>query len=524
MQPTPEQQAIIAAASTTKSNLMVNSGAGCGKTTTLALIAQAIPEGGVAIVFQVDAKKALEKKLPKTWTAMTANGLGHRAWGKSIGGGLEVNTKKLGGIISSLCKGVSSEDWHAIRQLVCKAMVMGLVPKPYPHRSLVPDDEEGWALVAEDMWPEPSAKALSLAHDVLVEDIRLGFKGVISYDDQIYLSAMLGGVFPRFQNTIVDEAQDLSILNHIQVSRVSAGRLFVVGDPNQSIYQWRGAHSSSMEQIRSLRKDWIDLPLRTTFRCPVRIVARQQESVPGFTAHPGNAVGRILNAAHRFLSRDEEPFGSGWEEVDNRWKKIEGSWCWEDIQELGQREVAILCRNNAPLISLAFRLLRRGVGCKMLGRDIGKSLIALVKKLLPESNIPAEMCAKVVQHWQTSQVKLARANDKGEKVAGIVDRSESILAILEGSGAANAGELTQAIEALFSRENGNVTLSTIHKAKGLEWPLVLHLDPWRIPSRHAQSALARGNLVPMAQEKNLRYVCETRAQQVLVLVNLEDFT
>ena len=49
-------------------------------------------------------------------------------------------------------------------------------------------------------------------------------------------------------------------------------------------------------------------------------------------------------------------------------------------------DVAVLCRNNAPLLSMAFKLLRRGIGVKMLGRDIGKGLVPLAKKLFPNPN------------------------------------------------------------------------------------------------------------------------------------------
>jgi superfamily I DNA/RNA helicase len=54
-----------------------------------------------------------------------------------------------------------------------------------------------------------------------------------------------------------------------------------------------------------------------------------------------------------------------------------------------------------------------------------------------------------------------------------------------------------------------VTLSTIHKAKGLEWPDVLFLDPDLIPSKWAKTPEA------LTQEENLAYVGVTRAQQTL---------
>jgi hypothetical protein len=48
--------------------------------------------------------------------------------------------------------------------------------------------------------------------------------------------------------------------------------------------------------------------------------------------------------------------------------------------------------------------------------------------------------------------------------------------------------------------------------------VVVHLDPWRIPSKWAKSEAAR------IQEANLRYVIETRPKKALVLANIEDFS
>ena len=40
---------------------------------------------------------------------------------------------------------------------------------------------------------------------------------------------------------------------------------------------------------------------------------------------------------------------------------------------------AILCRNTAPLITLAFSFIQRGVGVHVLGREIGAGLVAIIK-------------------------------------------------------------------------------------------------------------------------------------------------
>lgn len=74
---------------------------------------------------------------------------------------------------------------------------------------------------------------------------------------------------------------------------------------------------------------------------------------------------------------------------------------------------------------------------------------------------------------------------------------------------------------MFSKDSLRITLATGHKAKGLEWPTVIHLDPWRVPSKYAKQALSEGHTIPMEQDLNLRYVIETRTMQKLILGDLE---
>jgi superfamily I DNA and RNA helicase len=49
-------------------------------------------------------------------------------------------------------------------------------------------------------------------------------------------------------------------------------------------------------------------------------------------------------------------------------------------------------------------------------------------------------------------------------------------------------------------QKGTTHLTTGHKAKGLEWEDVYHLDPWHV---------RRGN--PSRQDRNLDYVISTRS-------------
>jgi len=512
MKPTLEQEAILKAVRETKSSLMINAGAGCGKTTTLEMIARAIPpeQPALAVAFNVSTKKNMEKRFPDNFRVKTLNGLGHSAWGKAIGKRLGVEENKLGAIVKNVFKDAqfsgTAEQFAGVCKLVSSAMHAGLIPQRYAknYKGLVEDREEVWQDIADEHFIDVGSSLIGFARETLTISIQQAFAGTINYDDQIYMSALFGGVFPRFPLVLVDEAQDLSPLNHIQVRRCAADRLMVVGDQKQSIYAFRGADHESIEKLRSLRSDWIDLPLMLTFRCPKVIVERQQEHVPGFRAHESNAEGLYKN----LLVTEKK------------------DWSWETIQELKHRpdaEVAILCRNNAPLLSTAFRLIKQRVGCHMLGRDIGKNLIALSRKIMPLDDIPAEDCFRLINEWRKKEISLAVANEKEHKISGITDRADCLVAVIESGEVETAGKLRQALDDLFARTHGQVTLSTGHRAKGLEWDIIIHIDPWFIPSKQAQRAASQGNSAQLKQELNLKYVIETRSKHTLILANSEDF-
>jgi len=59
------------------------------------------------------------------------------------------------------------------------------------------------------------------------------------------------------------------------------------------------------------------------------------------------------------------------------------------------------------------------------------------------------------------------------------------------------------------KQTGSILLTTGHKAKGLEWENVIHLDPW----------LVRKD--PSPQNKNLDYVISTRSSDRLTEIDSE---
>jgi ATP-dependent DNA helicase UvrD/PcrA len=521
--PTDEQQAIVAAAKSSSDSLMIVADAGCAKSSTLRLLGTVIREPVLGMAFNKSTAKEMADSMPGNFSWKTANGLGHGAWirANSQVTSWNLDDRKLGKLVSQTAKeqkiDLSSDQWDSVRQLVSAAMLAGITPDNIgkPLRS---DSDENWKGLADDCWisDDDFPMLQMLAKMVLIESINLARRGTISFDDQIYCSVCLGGRFAQFPVVMVDETQDLNELNHQMVSASLRpdGRIICVGDPKQSIYAFRGAHTESMEKVRALRQRWQNLSLHVTFRCPKVIVARQQSHAPGFKAWHTNPEGKFWQ-----LPADTEASGGMYED--------EIKWDWYKLGTClpaTTASLAILCRNNAPLMSMAFKLIRRRVGVKMLGRQLGKQLVSFSKKIIPKDETPAVQCAALLTDWLDHEVALARANDKSDsEIESLQDRVECLRAVLSDAEVRDAGSLRTVVNQLFAKEDGLVTLGSGHRSKGLEWDAVCHLDPWRLPSKQARAAQASGNAKPMQQEMNLNYVIETRTRHTLINANLEDF-
>lgn len=516
--PTDEQAQIITdVADPAGGSLMIKAYAGTAKSTTLEMAAPGVRQPALALAFNKSIATELAPRLPGLFTVKTFNGWGYGAWtrGNRAITRWELDPGKLGKLITKMSKELKidlmSEQWDQMRQLVSKAMQAGITPDDMGS-PLNPDNETSWIELADDCWivADDRPWMVDFARQVLAEHIVMAKNGHISFDDQVYCPTVLGGQFPQYPVIFVDESQDLNPLNHrmLELSSKPGGRLIVVGDPRQAIYAFRGADSRSMDTMRRLQNNWKDRQLTLTFRCPKAIVARQQVHAPGYRAASANAEGKFVKI--KPLDQEELVAGQGWNLAKIKEISPEGS-------------IAVLCRNNGPLMSLAFKFIRSGIGVNVLGRDIGKNLTGLLKKICPEDKTPGDIIAGAIADWSEREVSLARANGKEERVAGIQDRAESLMACLEGSGARDAQELRTVIQQLFDKTTGQVTLSSIHKAKGLEWHTVVHLDPWRIPSKYAKKAAAEGDNSQLEQEWNLLYVAETRTKNTLIEANLEDY-
>jgi DNA helicase II / ATP-dependent DNA helicase PcrA len=476
MQPTPEQEAIVEAAQTRKDSLLINALAGAAKTTTLDLICRALPPQTIlSLAFNKRIAEEMKKRLPGHVSPMTLNSIGHRVWGTAVGKRLVVDTKKsynlLKAHVDELPRGqrsaayeTFSETLNAIRQ----AKIAGYIPESLGKPGLVARQPFFDGL--EDEADGATVDA------VLCASIRAAFAGAIDFDDQIYMSTLFGGSFPQYPLVMVDEAQDLSGINHAMLERLASNsRLIAVGDPWQSIYAFRGAVNSSMARLES-RFGMSALGLSISFRCPRAVVRHAHKRVPHMRWPEWAAEGKVQTL--------------------ERW----------DAQSIADGS-AVICRNNAPLFSLALRLIRSGRGVQLVGTDIGSGLVRALRKLGPETLTQSELL-DAIESWETAAIS------KKKPPASVHDKAECLRVFAKYG--RNLKESVAYAEHLF-KSQGPIQLLSGHKAKGLEWSTVYHLDPWRIPSKYASSH------EEVEQEKNVEYVITTRAKEALYLVNLEDF-
>ena len=470
MTPTPEQAFIIDKVRTTTGNIIVKSLAGTGKTTTIEMMVAASKKDKpiLCIAFNKRIAEEMGKRLPSNCDCRTINSLGHKIWGRTIPGGITVDPKKtaniLKGIIAEL-KGSDLQDtrdaWSEIIQIVGMAKNIGYIPNgKYPQARRYSTQADLIARCEE----RPDPFILSIVDDVLHASIQLSYKGKIDFDDQIYMSALFANTFPRFPLVLVDEAQDLSPTNHAMLGKLCRERTGFVGDPNQSIYAFRGAVQSGMRKLRD-EFSCEELPLSTSFRCPEEIVKAVWWRVPEFRwIKRGGLHAQLRNMR-------PENF-------------VEGS--------------AIICRNNAPLLRAAFRFISAGRSVSIAGSDIGPRIVRVLRKM-GDDNITREELKHRIDDWLTR--KLERTNNE----ASTRDMA-ACLQVFADYGE-NLGQAIGYADYIFKQE-GALRLTTGHKAKGLEWEVVYHLDPWLCSDEE--------------QDQNLKYVITTRAMRECYEIDSRD--
>lgn len=476
---TDEQLAIFDFVTSSKYNLQIEALAGAAKTTTLVGLAPSLSGSVLSVAFNKRIADEMGKKMPPGTDCRTLNALGHRIWAQHLSRRLNLSAGKLHHLLLEAIEDYAGEDkdflyksMGDLHQLLRTSKNAGHVPDASVTkwgRKIVPilTDEAFFASLPEDYPPLIRTVALS----VLSTSFDKAMTGTIDFADQLLLPTVTKCVFPVYENILVDEAQDLSELNHTMIAKLAKRRLITVGDPYQAIYAFRGASSSSMPELTA-RFSMTSRSLTTTFRCPEAICEHVRWHVPHINSWPGNpnSPGSVT-----YLS----------------------SWSPRDIPE----GAAVLCRNNAPLFSLAIAFLRAGRRPQVWGRDIAASLIKVLENLGAKTMSQRDALLSLDTYYGD---KLKRV--KRHSAAAALDDQIACLRIFIEDAETLGGAVAFARAVLESE--GKIDLCTGHKSKGHEWNDVFILD--------------RSLLSDEEQDKNLSYVMATRSLRNLTYINSND--
>lgn len=474
MTPTPEQAAIILAAQTTQDNLLISALAGAAKTSTLELIANALPDTEIlCLAFNKRNADEMQKRLPPNCTAKTLNALGHRVWSEATGRRLRIEPSKTYTILTELIskldpseRSYAFERFGDLLRTIDFGKTCGYIPTGhYEKAKRLMDDEEFFAHLEEHLTPLEE----ELVREATLASLKQSFEGLCDYNDQILMPTVFHGAFPRYPLILVDEVQDLSALNHAMLAKLVKKRVICVGDACQSIYGFRGAHEESMELLReqfSMR----ELALSISFRCPIAVIEHARWRAPHMQWPEWAKPGTVTTLTE---------------------------WSEASIPD----NSSIICRNNAPLFSLAIKLLKAGRYAELVGNDIGKNLLKILKKF-GKSTLSKQSLLNKIAEWEEVQIK--KTKKRGHN--GVRDRAEC-LRIFAMAGD-NLGDSLAFAEHVFN-SRGPLKLMTGHKSKGMEYDHIFFLDEHLVGDE--------------PQERNLRYVIQTRAKQTLTYITSDGY-
>lgn len=474
MTPTEEQQVIVEAARSTDENILLSALAGAAKTTTLVLIANALPDTSMlCLAFNKRIADEMQARLPSNCKAMTLNSLGHRTWSEATGRRLRIETSKTYDILRELInelphneRTIAYENFVELMRVIDFGKTCGYVPTgKYERAKRLMDDEFFFTHIEQKL----SDLEIGLVRSATLISLKQAFEGLCDYNDQILMPTVFHGAFPRYPLVLIDEAQDLSALNHATLRKMVKKRIIAVGDPNQAIYGFRGAHEESMKMLRE-EFSMKEMTLSISFRCPQNVVRHAHFRAPTMRWPDWAKEGSV----NYFTS-----------------------WTSSDLPE----SATIICRNNAPLFALAIKLLMNGRPVELHGKDVVSSITKIMRKFGQSDLSVADVLDKI-DLWEEEQ----KTKNKHRAHSSIEDRAECMRIFAnQGSTLGDALAYAQHLVQMHSP----LKLMTGHKAKGLEFDHVFFLD---------QDLIGHED-----QEPNLRYVIITRAKETLTYIRSEDF-
>lgn len=507
-EPTPQQFTILdAIASHTHPVIAIDAGPGCAKTTTIKeaikLLAPNYKSEWVAsrarlvytafnkdICMETQAdfvaeginKNGLFKAQATTFNSL---GLSIAVMGLEPGTKVSIDANKskaiLRGIQDQGRHSIAPDEWDDLTDLLKMAKSQGYLPPASGSAFGSLLDFETLAMMS-DVIPKPHYK--TIIDIALKATIKSCFDRLFDFDDQLWFTAFFSPMNRKIEWMFVDECQDLTPVQLFLLKRIKASWIVLVGDPCQAIYAFRGAMNDSFERIFDIWPGALRLPLTESFRVPKNVLPLLRER---------NAALSSVSPANGLVD----------------------TWQGGTIRDLighvkGTR--AILCRNNAPLYRVALACIASQIPFMMNDTRWGESLIKSIKRVCPN---PQSHPVDSIFIGMFMHSLLEYAGDDKRKRDAALDKVAAVEALADATNPSSVAALLLTLQSLLKRANPSdknkpLLLSTAHKAKGLEFDYVVHLDSHLIPAQYAETESE------LAQEANIAYVINSRTKSTLV--------
>ena len=517
MKPSKYQQKILDWLENGEGNATCNAVAGSGKTTTLKLAAQKLQEKGCqpddikVIVFGKQNSLDLVAKFGNEWKSsiQTLHSVGFRILQLEIG-----KFKRNERIVNSKYRRIA-QDWKLVPRKIKKRTYKG---------SLITSDAISRAehfltlidlarLTLSDLTVESIEKiahhhnlegihnfrrVTNVISDILIEGQEQAIsQHCIDFIDMIWLPVHWAlnekSWFQTYQWVLTDECQDLNT-TQLELSLMLAGsngRTLYVGDPRQAIYGFAGADNRSYEKIVE-RTEATELPLSLCYRCPKSHIDLVH------SIYPQIPIESVPDASSGIL-----------EQIDNSdlWnEKHPGRLVVGDI---------VLSRKTAPLVGLCIRLIGRGIAATVKGRDIGKQIKSELEAIADIIGFNYKEFNTFAQQYKEFKFQTYENLDNAEQLKeNLEDKLNALTTIYSSQPNATCiAHLCTYIDDLFSDNESPITLSTCHRAKGLEGDRIFIIKPEDMPMVWEKQLRWQKD-----QEDNLLYVALTRSKSALYIV------
>ncbi|CAL9329204.1 ATP-dependent DNA helicase Rep [Streptomyces sp. enrichment culture] len=474
-EPTAEQAA-AAAAFDAGEHLVIQAGAGTGKTTTLALLAHATKRRGRYLAFNRAIAQAAAQTFPRTVICKTAHALAYAAIGHRYQARL--NAPRIPSWRTGMELGINRSitlDSKDISPRALSAVVLRTVERfchsasPVLEAGHVPrlrglDSDELHAEFADLVLPYAGKAWADLQHPD---------QGVVRFDHDHYLK-MWALSQPRIQADflLLDEAQDTNpVLEEVFLAQRGHAQLVMVGDSAQAIYGWRGA-KDVMTGF-----DGTPLTLSRSFRFGPQL------------ATEANRWLTIADAPIRLTGTDTIP---------------------TEVGEVDEPE-AVLCRTNVGTMVEIMKHLDHGYAVALAGGGQALRALAHAARDLQSGRRTSHPELVLFTTWG-DLIDYAEHDPAGRDLQPLVD-------LVSEHG---ADTILHAADCLVDERHAEVTVSTAHKAKGRQWSTVRIADDFT-PPPDREDTDEHGEPLPGPiddTEARLAYVAVTRARHGLDLGGL----